>query len=534
MDELLNQLQRNKLLSEDQVCVVRKEASLNHLSIRAALFNTEFISTSLLAQYQDGSAAINLNADEFVPDPSALALLSHHVARQYTVLPITYDSQNKRLLVAIDDPTNVLKRDSVRREIDSSVNIEYKRVSIKQIKQTLDRCFGSCLALPQVLRELNKQPATNNDYYQVEQAPIVRLVDAILQDAITRRASDIHLSPEASYVQIRFRIDGVLHAACCVHISYWSAMVVRIKVLADIDIAETRLAQDGHIAHTIHGQKIDFRVASFPLHAGENLVLRVLDRHRGLLTLATLCTEQKMQQVLTKMVRKPSGLLLVCGPTGSGKTTTLYAMLRNLDASALNIMTLEDPIEYPMVNVQQTRVHGATAFGFAEGVRGVLRQDPDVILVGEIRDPDSCAMSCRAAMTGHLVLTSTHADDCMGAIARLIELKTQRSTIASVLSGIVAQRLIRKRCSHCLQKDETCKVCAGAGYSGRVAIFECLTVTDAFVSLLNSNASSAALQQQAVLDGMVPLMQVAKSYLHQGLTTKAELLRVFGDSVLDE
>ena len=534
MDKLLEKLQCDKLLSEDQARVVQKEATLKHIPVRSALLNTEFVSAGMLAQYLDGNAALALDADNFAPDNHALSLLPQHTARRFSVLPISLDREKKHLLLAMGDPTNVLVRDAVRREVDLNISIKYQRADIKQIKQAIDKCFGTCNSLQIVLRELDQQIDNTARHHATEQTPIIQLVDAILQDAITRRASDIHLTPEASYVQIRYRIDGVLQVVCYVHISYWSAILVRIKVLSDIDIAETRLAQDGHISHAIHGQKIDFRVASFPLHIGENLVLRVLDRQRGLLTLKALCAEHKIENTLTKMAREPSGLLLVCGPTGSGKTTTLYALLRSLDASSLNIMTLEDPIEYPMVNIQQTRVHGGAAFGFAQGVRGVLRQDPDVILVGEVRDPDSCAMGCRAAMTGHLVLTSTHADDCMGAIARLIELRTNRSMMASVLTGIVAQRLIRKLCSHCLCKLKDCVMCGGTGYTGRIAIFECLIVTATFSALLNNGASFAALHQQAVDDGMVPLREVAKSYLQRELTTKNELQRVFGDSIIND
>lgn len=534
MDKLLDKLQRDNLLSEDQARVVRKEAALKQVPIRSALLSTEFVSMGMLARYLSGNATLALDTDAFVPDANALALLPQRIARHFTVLPISLDRRKNHLIIAMGDPTNVLVRDRVRREIDLNVSIEYRRANIKQIKQALDKCFGVYNSLQAVLRELDEQINSISEQLQNEHSPIIRLVDAILQDAITRRASDIHLTPESTYVQVRYRIDGVLQVICCLHISYWSALIVRIKVLSDIDIAETRLAQDGHISHSIHGQKIDFRVASFPLHAGENLVLRVLDRQRGLLTLNALCSDRKIEKTLTKMVREPSGLLLVCGPTGSGKTTTLYALLRTLDASALNIMTLEDPIEYPIVNIQQTRVHSSAAFGFAEGVRGVLRQDPDVILVGEVRDPDSCAMSCRASMTGHLVLTSTHADDSMGAIARMLELRTERSMMASVLTGIVAQRLIRKLCRHCLQKNSDCGVCGGTGYVGRIAIFECLMVTEALSTLLTSGASFSALHQQAVEDGMVPLRQVAKDYLNRGLTTANELRRVFGDSIMED
>ncbi|MCL4154836.1 UNVERIFIED_CONTAM: hypothetical protein GTU68_012079 [Idotea baltica] len=481
----------------------------------------------MLEPFQGGVLAIDVNRDEFVPDSVAIELISESVARQHCVLPVVYDSAKRSLLVAIADPNNVTIRDALRQELDQLISIEYRRASVADIKQTLDTCYGRSYSLEQVLTELHSQHDVGVGGDRHGPATIIRLVDALLQDALVKRASDIHLSPEVTHVQIRYRIDGVLQIACCLHVRYWPAMLVRIKVLSEMDIAETRLPQDGHLTRHIHGTPVDFRVASFPVRSGENLVLRVLDKQRGLLSLQALCNDQD-ERKLKALASKPHGLVLVCGPTGSGKTTTLYAMLQSLDAMALNIMTLEDPVEYPMLNIRQTRVQGGASFDFAQGVRGVLRQDPDVLLVGEVRDVDSCAMTCRAALTGHLVFTSTHANDSISAIARLLELGAQRATIASVLSGVVSQRLIRKLCTGCTQGSVACVICNGTGFNGRLALFECLMPTPDFIAQLVSGADFPKLHEQAINDGMVTMLEQAQRYVRNGQTTESELQRVFG------
>lgn len=528
MDKLLETLQSDGLLTEDQTRVVRIESARKAKPVRSILMDADLLAAGTLDHYQAGALGLNLTAEDFVPDSHALGLLPELIARKYNVLPVTFDQDCKVLVLAMDDASNLVVRDRLRRAVVSDINLDYRRSEATDIKRTLDKCYGACHTLNGILLELEQQPVSALTQGDSDQTPIVRLIDAILQDAVTRRASDIHLSPDALFVSIRYRIDGVLHAACCLHVCYWPAMLVRIKVLSSIDIAETRLPQDGHVARTIHGQQIDFRVASFPVRGGENLVLRVLDRRRSIRTLSMLCKDDITQAALTDMVKKPSGLVLVCGPTGSGKTTTLYALVQSMDASKMNIMTLEDPVEYPMPNIRQTRVQGNAAFGFADGVRGVLRQDPDVIMIGEIRDADSCLMACRAAMTGHLVLTSTHAEDCIGAIGRLVELGAQRSVVASVLCGVIAQRLVRKVCSHCLMSVTSCGVCAGAGYSGRIPLFESLRVSDSLSSLLHSGAPDEALLHQACVDGMKTLAEQAAEQVEQGHTNAEEVSRVLG------
>jgi len=529
MESLLDQLQLDGHITLDQVRVVNIECEATQVLPSTVLLQCEFVSETVLSRYDNNHLSVTLNAAEFVPDQRALALLDEHKARRFCALPMSLNQASNQLVVVLDDLSNVLVRDAIRRHIAKQIQLEFRQSSTTDIRQVLDKCYGYSYSLASVLEEVDQKPHAYAADDSLSAAPVVRLIDTLLQDAITRRASDIHLSPEPTHVQVRYRVDGVLTTICCIHIRYWPAMLVRIKVLSQLDIAETRLPQDGHVARIIHGTHIDFRVASFPLHTGENLVLRVLDRRRGVLGLNALCNDEKTQSVLCEMVCQPSGLVVVCGPTGAGKTTTLYAMLRALNAESLNIMTLEDPVEYPMPNIRQTRVNGNSAMGFAEGVRSVLRQDPDVILVGEVRDSDSCHMSCRAALTGHLVLTSTHADSAIGAIGRLLELGVSRSVLANVLSGVVSQRLLRKVCSHCHARLADCGVCFGSGYSGRLALYECLTVTESFANHLHSNASLAELRHIAIEEGLQPLRLQANEKLKAGKVSSQEIVRVFGE-----
>lgn len=528
MDKLLEQLQHDNLITEDQARVFRIESVRSARTVRSVLADADLFSASTLDQYHGDTIGIELSVEDFIPDAQALELIEETIARRYNVLPLTFDAAVPVLVLALDDTSNLIIRDRLRREVPDGIQLVYRRSEAADIKRILDKCYGACHSLNGILLELEQQATTHQSHSEFDHAPVVRLIDAILQDAVTRRASDIHLSPEGLLVSIRYRIDGVLHTACSLHACYWPPMLVRIKVLSCIDIAETRLPQDGHVTRTIHGERIDFRVASFPIQGGENLVLRVLDRRRGIRTLSALCNDTKIQKMFSEMLARPHGLVLVCGPTGSGKTTTLYAMLQSLDATALNIMTLEDPIEYPMPNIRQTRVQGSAALDFADGVKGVLRQDPDVILIGEIRDEGSCVMACRAAMTGHLILSSTHADNCIGAINRLMELGAQRSVVANVLAGVVSQRLVRKVCSHCVCDQPACGVCGGAGYSGRLALFECLPISDKFSALLHKNEATDSLLQQARKDGMTSLADEGQQHVLRGNTSSDEIGRVLG------
>ncbi len=274
-------------------------------------------------------------------------------------------------------------------------------------------------------------------------------MDALLTDAVKRDASDIHFEPELSFLRIRYRVDGILRQIRALHKSYWAAMAVRLKVIAGMNIAETRAPQDGRITLNISGRQIDFRVAAQPTIHGENIVLRILDRQKSIVPLDNIGLDETQLDQLKLMIARPEGIILVTGPTGSGKTTTLYSMLNHINEEGVNIMTLEDPVEYPMAMIRQTSVAEAAKLDFANGIRSMMRQDPDVILVGEIRDGDTAEMAFRAAMTGHQVYSTLHTNSAIGSIPRLLDIGVLPDIMAGNIIGVVAQRLVRRLCVHC-------------------------------------------------------------------------------------
>jgi len=527
--DLLDRLESDQLLSRDQRAVIETEQRLTNQPLESLLLENGFVQQDCLTQLKSDTRSIILDIDEFVPDAAAVACLDEAVARRYCVLPLVLDDLQGQFVVVVTEAADVLLRDRLQRLLPERT-IDYRHAPAADIVAALDRCYGLSLTLDDILLEFDTQPLDEKTVEGTQQLPIVRLVDAILHDAVMQRASDIHLSPEEHYMRIRYRVDGVLVPIRCLHQRVWSAMAVRIKVLCGMDIAETRLPQDGHIRRRIHGERVDFRVSSFPLRTGENLVLRVLDRQRGIRRLAEMRLPATQHQSLLHLIQQPQGMLVVCGPTGSGKTTTLYALLSERDDDSLNVMTLEDPIEYPMLRVRQASVDAANKLDYASGVRGLLRQDPDVLLIGEIRDSDSCAMAFRAAMSGHQILTTVHAANAVSALQRLIELGAERSVMAGSLAGVIGQRLLRRCCTRCDGGDAACKHCHGNGYYGRLAVMEILQVTPALSDLLLSGASEESLWQQALHDGLQPLQDVALELLAQGVVDDREIVRVFGET----
>ena len=394
---------------------------------------------------------------------------------------------------------------------------------------------------------VDKYSVSDDDGYS---QPIVRLVDSVLTDAVKRGASDIHFEPEEHYIRIRYRIDGVLQEIRLLHKSMWSALVVRLKVISNLDLTDQRKPQDGRMDLMVHGRQIDFRVSSLPSSHGENFVLRILDREKGIVPLDALGLDEHSYKELKIMMSRPTGILLVTGPTGSGKTTTLYSMLNELNQVGVNIMTLEDPIEYPMSMIRQTAVNEEIGMTFAAGIRALLRQDPDIILIGEIRDGETAEMALRAAMTGHQVFATLHTNSAIGAIPRLLDIGVSRTIMSGNIIGIMGQRLTRKLCVNCKQaytpeefeselvgfpKDEAfpvlykavgCDDCNGNGYKGRLAILETLRFTDELDELLLEGATQHQILNKALEQGYSTMLQSALRWVRSGSTTLDEISRV--------
>ena len=531
MEVLLDKLERESLLSPDQRSVVEFEHRLSGESLDSLLVDSGFVSIEHLQRHRIGYRHIAIEADDFVPDASAVDLLEEGIARRYGILPLCFDATDSRLTVAISRADDVLLRDRIERAVPETISLCYRLASEADIAAALDRCYGLSLSLDEILTEFDCNSSAEGHDDGSYRMPIVRLVDTILRDAVNRQASDIHLSPEERFVRIRYRVDGVLVPIRCLHKHYWSAMVVRIKVLCAMDIAEIRLPQDGHMSRRINGERVDFRVSTFPVRTGENLVLRVLDRRRGQRRLNELEIPIEQQHALQELIALPQGMVVVCGPTGCGKTTTLYALLGERDDDSRNIMTLEDPVEYPMLRVRQTSINLSHQLDYANGVRSLLRQDPDILLIGEVRDSDSCAMAFRASMSGHQVLTTVHAGNTVKALQRLIELGVAESVLVNHLNGIVAQRLLRRTCTHCHADDAGCMQCAGTGYKGRFAVLEILTVTPQMAEQLLAGIAIDETQLACCLHDRCTLEQSAKRYVASGETTQAEFDRVFGKRI---
>jgi general secretion pathway protein E len=374
---------------------------------------------------------------------------------------------------------------------------------------------------------LQELPAVEDLLATSGDAPIIRLLNALLTQAARENASDIHIEPYEQHSAVRFRVDGTLREVVRPNRALHAALISRLKIMADLDIAEKRLPQDGRISLRIGTRAIDVRVSTLPNAHGERAVLRLLDKSGAKLNLASVGMEGNTLQRFTRLLTQPHGIVLVTGPTGSGKTTTLYAALSLFDASVNNIMTVEDPIEYEIPGVGQTQVNARIELNFARALRAILRQDPDVIMIGEIRDFETAQIAIQASLTGHLVLATLHTNDASSAVTRLIDMGVDAYLLSSSLLGVLAQRLVRKLCHVCAGKG--CVTCAQTGYAGRTGVFELLVADDAIRAMIHRGDSEANIRTQARQIGMTLMRDDAQRLIDAGITSAAEVARVTRD-----
>jgi len=389
--------------------------------------------------------------------------------------------------------------------------------------------FESDVDFARLLQDL---PAIEDLLESADDAPVIRMINVLLTQALREGASDIHIEPFEQISVVRFRIDGSLRDVVRPKKAVHASLISRVKIMAQLDIAEKRLPQDGRITLRIGGKPVDVRVSTLPTGHGERAVLRLLDKDAGKLDLQHLGMSPEVLPQFDRLIAQPHGIVLVTGPTGSGKTTTLYAALSRLNTSQTNILTVEDPIEYELAGVGQTQVNARIDMSFAKALRAILRQDPDVIMIGEIRDLETAQIAVQASLTGHLVLATLHTNDSAAAVTRLLDMGIEPFLLSSSLLGVVAQRLVRKLCTHCRRHDGEawhavgCDRCGHTGYQGRVGVYELLLATDEIQSLIHNRASEAEIQQVAQRDGMHTMRQDGERWLREGVTTRAELLRV--------
>jgi len=486
-------------------------------------------------------------------EPEAVRLVPEAVARKRRTVPLSLEAGF--LVVAMADPLDIFALDDVgiaaRRPVKAVVAVE------SEIQTAIERAYGMGSAAQAVIGEIADEadeanragPATAK---QTEDGPVVRLVNMLIAQSLKDRASDIHVEPAEEEVHVRFRIDGVMQTVMNVPKTVHPGLLTRLKVLSRLNIAEKRLPQDGAFEMAVDGRAIDFRVATIPTIHGERAALRLLDKGKGILTLEDLGMDPPTRQRYSSLAGQPYGIILVSGPTGSGKTTTLVSTLAQLNSAEKNIMTIEDPVEYQLPGVSHIQVNPRAGLTFATGLRSIVRQDPDIVMVGEIRDVETAEIAIHASLTGHLVLTTIHTNDAPAALTRLQDMGIEPYLIASAVIGVVSQRLVRKLCPHCRQTDVIppdvtnwlgtivkelpkevklfrpggCPRCKDSGYLGRTGIFEVLTMTEAIRKLVLSHTSAAELAEAASREGMATMRMDGMLKALQGLTPVEEVLRV--------
>ncbi len=541
------------LISSDQLRIALLEQQESPRPLGKILVALGFLTDETLHEVLSqnlGTETVRLSG--LAPDAAALDLIPRDLARRHRIFPLVLDRQTHTLVIAIADTADIVAMDQVRAHLGTRAVPQWRLASPAEIQQAIEQFYGHALSIDGILQEIEtgdrdvtSAPDVGADYRH----PIVRLVDALLTEAVVQNASDLHFEPEAGFVRLRYRIDGVLRQVRVLHRRYWPALLVRLKIMAGMNIAESRAAQDGRFGRTLAGRSIDFRAAVHPTVHGENFVLRILDGKRGLVSLDELGLRDSQLDLLKLMLARPEGILLVTGPTGSGKTTTLYSILAHRNEEGVNVMTLEDPVEYAVPMVRQTSLSDAVRMNFADGIRSLMRQDPDIILVGEIRDRDTAEMAFRAAMTGHQVFSTLHSNSALRSLPRLLDLGITPEVISGNVIGIVAQRLVRKLCPHCrapylasdaerrllgvtddtpltLYRPVGCAHCGHRGYRGRLALIEAVRFDRTIDDLIARRAPLGEIERHAREIGFEPLSRDGVRRIMEGVTTIAEVARV--------
>ena len=554
-------LVREKLISLQQLRQAQEEQKRSGKNLGFALAKLGYISDTEITDFLANQYRIKaVNLDEYELDREVLKLVPKEVCEKHKVLPLTRAGSS--LIVAMADPTNLHALDDIK--FLTGYNVDPCIASENAILQAIERLYNAGPSYDEVMAGFDEKEI---DFTQDEEevnvndlerasgdAPVVKLVNMILLNAIKKGASDIHIEPYEKNFRVRYRIDGVLHVEMTPPLKMKNAIASRIKIMSQLDIAERRLPQDGRIKLKLgQGREMDYRVSVLPTLWGEKIVLRLLDKSNLQLDMSKLGFDPKPQEDFSWAIHQPWGMTLVTGPTGSGKTTTLYSALSDLNKTEHNISTAEDPVEYNLFGINQVQMHDDIGLNFASALRSFLRQDPDIIMVGEIRDFETAEIAIKAALTGHMVLSTLHTNDAPATISRLLNMGVEPFLITASLNLILAQRLARKICVDCkteVPKDEkvlrelgmtpdqiaqcklmrgrggACKTCNGSGYKGRVALYEVLRMNDTLREMILQGASTAELKLAAIRSGMNTLRMAGNLKVLAGVTTPEEVMRV--------
>lgn len=537
-------------ITNDQLLEALKEQEITNKKIGEILVDKNWVTAEDIVEsleYQLGFPRVDLNKYDI--NIEVVTLIPESMVRKYKLIAI--DKKDNKLVLAMVDPLNFFAVDDVK--LFTKMELETVLATTDDISKLIDKHYSGA-STKKVLEEFSD---INTDFNEVDEeqegkqvttAPIVRLLNSIIEQAIRTRASDIHIEPYQDEIRVRFRIDGDLREIMVLPRSNLSAIVTRIKIIGKMNIAERRIPQDGRVETKINEKEIDMRISSLPTVYGEKIVIRLLDKSNFNFTKEGLGFSERNLELFDQILAQPYGMILVTGPTGSGKTTTLYTVLKELNVPEKNVITIEDPVEYKLNGINQVLVNPKTGLTFAAGLRSILRQDPDTIMVGEIRDGETAEIAIRAAITGHLVLSTLHTNDSPSTVARLIDMGIEPYLVSSAVIGIVSQRLVKVLCPKCkkeyeasysekklleLPQDENiilhkaigCNSCNG-GYRGRAAVHELMPINENIRRLIDTNATVDKIREKAVEEGMTTLFQSALALALKGDTTFDEVMRV--------
>lgn len=558
---LLDILVTNNILTRDRANAIEIDSLQKNIPIEVYLYRQpEIRKVDILSAISNLIKVPYIDIASVAVDPQALGLISEAIARKYTIIPINYNLKDDSVLICTSDPFNLSLVDFLEKKTGKKVHVALAYED--DIKKTIEMSYAQSLS-PEVKEALQEVDHREERVIEdvgtvIKEAPIAKIVNTILEFAVQSRASDIHIEAQETKTRVRYRIDGILTEKLALPKSIHDSLVSRIKILSQMKIDEKRIPQDGRFGYRLGQEEVDLRVSTLPTVHGEKIVMRLLKKTGGLPTLTELGLRGSQSKALEEAISKPYGIVLVTGPTGSGKTTTLYSILTKLNKPGVNIVTLEDPVEYQISGINQVQINTQAGLTFASGLRAFLRQDPNIILVGEIRDGETTQLAIQAALTGHLVFSTLHTNDAATAIPRLIDLGGEPFLVASILNASMAQRIVRKICRNCaiqytppqevqdnikqilgdllpasvlqngmkLTKGQGCNECNQTGYIGRVAIFEVLTFSQTISKLIMKQASAKEIEDQARTEGLITMKQDGYLKVVEGLTTVEEILRV--------
>jgi type II secretory ATPase GspE/PulE/Tfp pilus assembly ATPase PilB-like protein len=538
-EKLITPEQLDKALALQQ----QKGGKLSDILIKQGLVKPEELAVILSIQLN--LPLIDLKRHSV--QPAALRLIPEEMARKHMLIPM--DIVNGSLIVVMADPEDIRTVEDIK--VQAKMRVDIALGIRSDIERAINIYYRSSNAIEKQVSQLTPEPEKRMDDAAILplNTPIAETLHLLVTQAVKDRASDIHIEPQEDRLRIRYRIDGILHDMFSFPLNIHSSLVSRVKVLSEMDISEQRRPQDGQFSIKVAGNEVDIRTATMETPYGERVSLRILDKSLALFKLPELGFRADVLKNYQTMLKSPLGMILVGGPTGSGKTTTLYASINELDKNELNIMTIEDPIEYNFKNINQTQVNTKAGITFGSGLRAIMRHDPDVILVGEIRDKDTVDTAIQAALTGHLVLSSIHANDAVGVLFRLMDLDGDPASISTTLIGILSQRMVRRICTNCRTPyqpsdeelvafkkevgEETpifyhgvgCNLCVDTGYRGRIGIFEFVVMSEAIRKLLREHAGVGDIKAQAIAEGMVTMKQDGMKKVKEGITSISEVMR---------